>query len=77
MSSLGFRHYEFEATVRSCVNLVFIFCEKKTGKHFHFSVIFFLDHPRQFKILGWLPCNAVHLGTPPPAFSTCELKNAK
>lgn len=44
--------------------LYFVRKKQGTGKHFHFSIIYFLDHPRQFKILGWLPCNAAHLGTP-------------
>ena len=43
----------------SPINLAFIFC-KKTVEHFHFSIIYFLDHPRQFKILGWLPFFYIH-----------------
>lgn len=51
----------------SPINL-FLYFVRKTVKHIHFSIIHFLDHPRQFKILVWHPCNAVHFGSSTSCF---------
>lgn len=75
--SLVFRHFDFAETVKQSLYSGFYILLRKAVQHFHFSVIHFLDHPRQFKILGLLSGNAVHLGTCASCFLNMRAQECK
>lgn len=68
MTGLAFRHFQFEAIMKQPHESGFSSFVRKTVKHFHFPIIHFGDHPRQFRVPGWLSCNALPLGTSASCF---------